>query len=213
MSKDKNFTERHPRWSAFLGLLILLFLFALLLGVAFLLLKAISIGAMETIEWISSLSSKLDVVVIVALITGAVSIIGVVISSVIAKIIDFKQKRREYLTQKREEPYGEFIETLYKILENANGGHTYPEKELQSDFAKFSRKITLWGSPKVVEKWHQFREKGWNTTGETDTLLILEEIMNEMRKDLGLKKVKRGNLLAFFVTGIRNISLIKKDNC
>ena len=34
-------------------------------------------------------------------------------------------------------------------------------------------------------------------------LLLLEDIMNEMRKDLGLRKTKKGNLLAFFVNDIK----------
>ena len=46
-------------------------------------------------------SSTLDAVVVVALITGTVSIIGVIISFVFAKVIEYKQKRQEYLTQKR----------------------------------------------------------------------------------------------------------------
>lgn len=30
-------------------------------------------------------------------------------------------------------------------------------------------------------------------------LFLLEELMNEMRKDLGMKKVEKGNLLAFLL--------------
>ena len=37
-----------------------------------------------------------------------------------------------------------------------------------------------------------------------------EEIMNGMRKDLGVKKVKKGNLLAFFVNDIKEVIKIKK---
>ena len=38
----------------------------------------------------------------------------------------------------------------------------------------------------------------------------MEAIMNEMRKDLGLKKVKKGNLLAFFVNDIKEVLKVKK---
>ena len=31
----------------------------------------------------------------------------------------------------------------------------------------------------------------------------MEQIMNEMRKDLGLKKVKKGNLLGLFINDIK----------
>ena len=37
-------------------------------------------------------------------------------------------------------------------------------------------------------------------------MFIFEEITNEMRKDLGLKRVKKGNLLAFFVNDINYLS-------
>lgn len=49
----------------------------------------------------------------------------------------------------------------------------------------------------------QFRENSSNSNVGTDNLFLLEEIMNEMRKDLGLKKVKKGNLLAFYVNDIK----------
>ena len=40
---------------------------------------------------------------------------------------------------------------------------------------------------------------------KSDNLFLMEDIMNEMRKDLGMKKVKKGNLLAFFVNDIKSI--------
>ena len=46
-------------------------------------------------------------------------------------------------------------------------------------------------------------ENGANPEEGEKNLFLLEEIMNEMRKDLGLKKVKKGNLLAFFINDIK----------
>ena len=43
-----------------------------------------------------------------------------------------------------------------------------------------------------------------------DNVFLLEEIMNEMRRDLGMKKVKKGNLLAFFVNDIKEVMKGKK---
>lgn len=74
-----------------------------------------------------------------------------------------------------------------------------------ADLSKFSKKITLWGSSKAVNKWVKFRENGANPNAATDNLFIMEDIMNEMRKDLGLKRVKKGNLLAFFVNDIKQV--------
>lgn len=204
MKENKQpFSQRHPKWNLFFGFILLLAIIALIGGAAYLVIKLLSSGIVKIIDWIASLSTTLDAVVVVALITGAVSIIGVIISSVFAKVIEHKHKRQEYLTQKREESYGEFVEMVYKLQQNGKNGFTYTQKEMMDDLSKFSRKITLWGSATVVNKWVQFRENGANPETAGKNLFLLEEIMNEMRKDLGLKKVKKGNLLAFFVNDIK----------
>ena len=51
-------------------------------------------------SFISSLSN-MDAVVIVALITGSVSILGVVISSIVSKIIEYRQNIKRYLYEKK----------------------------------------------------------------------------------------------------------------
>ena len=56
------------------------------------------------------------------------------------------------------------------------------------DISRFSRTITLWGSPRVVKKWVKFRENGMNPKAAIDNVFLIEEIMNEMRKDMGLKR-------------------------
>ena len=66
----------------------------------------------------------------------------------------------------------------------------------------FSRELSLWGSSRVVNKWIEFRKKLINGENAADNLFIMEEIMNEMRKDMGCKKVKKGKLLSFFVNDI-----------
>ena len=73
-----------------------------------------------------------------------------------------------------------------------------------TDLSRFSRQITLWGSSRVVNKWVKFRESSTNPELAQNNLLLMEEIMNEMRKDLGLKKVKKGKLLAFFINDIKS---------
>jgi len=204
MDKNKQpFSKRHPKWNLFIGFILLLTIIALIGGAAYLVIKLLSLGIVKVVDWIASLSSTLDAVVVVALITGAVSIIGVIISSIVAKVIEYKHKRQEYLTQKREESYGEFVEMIYKLQTNGKNGYLYTQEEMMKDLSKFSRKITLWGSSKVVNKWVQFRENGTNPEKAANNLFLLEEIMNVMRKDLGLKKVQKGNLLAFFVNDIK----------
>ena len=191
------FSARHPKLNFLLGLLLLLFLVAISGAIICWFLQAAKASITVAAEWLASLASKLDAVIIVALITGCVSIVGVLISSIIAKRIDYKRSRQEYLAKKREEPYGQFVDMVYKIQQNSKKPNSYTEAQMLADLSVFSKQITLWGSSKVVKKWVQFRENSANPELARKNLLVLEDIMTEMRKDLGLKRTKKGNLLAF----------------
>lgn len=164
------------------------------------------------VESFVSRLSNMDAVVIVALITGSVSILGVVISSIVSKIIEYRQNIKRYLYEKKEEPYSEFIELVYKIQENVKKNKEYNDKEMLDDIFSFSKKLTLWGSSKVIRKWLAFREISQEQNNNpTDNLFILEEIIFEIRKDMGQKKsgLKQGDILAFFVNDIKDY--IPKD--
>ena len=149
-------------------------------------------------EIVSKSISKLDAVVIVALITGTVSIITMLIS----KIVDYKNKRQEYLTQKREEPYSELVKMYYKIIRKNISGDIYNDADINDDINKFSEKLTLWGSKEVIEKWNKFRKNSLVGENKYNNLFIFEEVMNAMRKDLGQKKVNKGDLLSFNIKAL-----------
>lgn len=202
-NNSASFAEKHPKLNLLFGLILLFALVWLAAYFLRIIFTYIAIGTSAISNWLSSLTSKLDAVVIVALITGCVSIVGVVISSIVAKRIEYRRSRQEYLAKKREEPYGQFVDMIYKVMESAKKGNNYNEKEMLEDVSKFSKQITLWGSSKVVNKWVKFRESSLDPKTAQKNLLMMEDIMNEMRADLGLKRVKRGNLLAFFINDIK----------
>lgn len=180
------------------------FLILAIIGYAFIWLLRLLLGNVG--NFIKSLSN-MDAVVIVALITGSVSILGVVISSIVSKLIEYQQKTKRYLYEKKEEPYSEFIEMVYKLQDSERGNKEYCEKELLDDTISFSKKLTLWGSSKVIKKWLDFRKKSQEQNDNiTDILFILEEIIFEIRKDMGQKKsgLKQGDILAFFVNDIKD---------
>ncbi|MBQ2676777.1 MAG: hypothetical protein IJF54_05205 [Clostridia bacterium] len=204
LKDNRYFAERHPKWNLTLGVILISALAGLAGYVAFEILYYIGVGIYKIITLLSTMASKLDAVVIVALITGTVSIISVIISSIISKSLEHKKSKREYLAQKREEPYGEFVNMVYKLQQSAKNPNSYTNEQMITDISRFSKQITLWGSPKVVRKWVKFRENGANPKTAQENLFLLESIMNEMRKDLGLRKVKKGNLLAFFINDIKD---------
>ena len=205
VNKTIPFSERHPKLNIIMALCIIVIIASLGYIAGYYLLYCLGVIFARLLAWLKNELFKLDAVVIVAFITGGVSIFGVIINSIVAKILEFRRTRQEYLAKKREMPYGEFVEMVYKIQQNVKKPGTYTEQMMLEDLSKFSRQITLWGSPKVVNKWVAFRENGAKPNAGTENLFVMEEIMNEMRKDLGLKKVKKGNLLAFFVNDIKEV--------
>ncbi|MFY1068892.1 hypothetical protein [Enterococcus sp. AD013-P3] len=163
----------------------------------------------KILDYLSNMTSSLDVVILVALITGLVSLLN----SFYSRYSDNKNKRREYLSAKREEPYSEFIELVYKLTQNEKSESEYNNEQMGKDINSFNSKLTLWGSPKVVKKWNIFRKNSLEGNSEVNpekNLILIEEVMNQMRKDLGVKPVGKGNLLSFFVNDIEKIIGKKK---
>ena len=203
--KDKASTwlQKHKKASTLIGIVIIIAAAVLAIIIGWSIIKLIITGIRRGLNWMSSTASKLDAVVIVALITGCVSVLGVIISSIVAKALNFRRSRREYLAKKREAPYGEFVDMVYKVQQNSKKPDSYTEEQMQEDILKFSRQMTLWGSPRVVDKWIRFRENGANPELAQKNLFVIEDILNDMRKDLGQRRVKKGNLLGFFVNDIK----------
>lgn len=152
------------------------------------------------ITFLHTMTSTLDAVVLVALITGGITLLN----SFYSKYSESKNKRREYLASKRETPYSEFIELINKVSQQGNNSCIYSEADMLKDISSFNSKLILWGSPNVVKKWNAFRKNSVQNNSE-NTLILIEDVMNEMRKDLGVKPVEKGSLLSIFINDIEKI--------
>ena len=113
-NNEVSFNGKHPKLSFFLGLVLIVAIGGFSIWLIKLLCNIIINGIIKLTE----VASKLDAVVIVALITGLVSITGVIISSIVAKIVDYRKSRQEYLTQKREKIISDY--KIYGILDRDN---------------------------------------------------------------------------------------------
>ncbi|MFQ9709185.1 MAG: hypothetical protein ACLRYR_11210 [Bifidobacterium dentium] len=92
-----SFAEKHPKLNIFLGLVLIVVIGAFSIWLVKLLYNIIINGIIKLTE----VASKLDAVIIVGLVTGLVSLTGAIISSIVAKIVDYRKSRQEYLTQKK----------------------------------------------------------------------------------------------------------------
>lgn len=192
-----------------LNYLLLILLLIDMAYVGIFLLNTIPVFFNKVIKYLEDMTSSLDAVILVALITGSISLLN----SFYSRYSDNRNKRREYLSTKREEPYSDFVKLVYKITQNGKGGFIYDSEEMIKDINDFNSKLTLWGSPKVVKKWNAFRMNSLETVEQTDPqniLIAMEEVMNEMRKDLGVKSVKVGELLSFFINDVENLITKRK---
>lgn len=190
----------------FVNVIYSLAILALLVFILYLLIKNVGILLIKGIEKISNITSSMDSVVIVAIITGGISIVTVVISSIVSKLIEYKQITKRYLYEKREKPYSEFISMVYNLqTSQKNGKEEYTQVQMINDISNFSQALTLWGSSRVIKKWIRLREILQKNPKDTKNLFILEEIVFEIRKDMGQKRkgLKQGDLLSFFVNDIK----------
>ncbi len=205
-TEEQTFAEKHPKINIMLGLVLFLVLVAggisLLYFIILFLKKTITTLGLFLSDFVSST----DKVIVVAMITGTVSIIGVVISSIIAKIVDYRFNVKKLLYEKSEVPYEQFIEMVYSIMEDTKKPEKkrMSEEEINIKVSEFSKGLTLWGSNRVVKKWIKYRKNAARNV-DKENLFLLEEIIYEMRKDVGLRrKMKKGVMLSFFINDIEN---------
>ena len=135
------------------------------------------------VTYLKNMTSSLDAVVLVAVITGAITLVN----SFYSRYSDQKNKRREYLAAKREEPYSDFITMIYKLNRSGEGEFVYSHEQMVKDISDFNSKLSLWGSPKVVKKWIEFRKK--TLEGEKTLDLAIEEILKDDTKKIVLKSL------------------------
>ena len=156
------------------------------------------------VTYLKNMTSSLDAVVLVALITGSITLLN----SFYSRYSEQRNKKREYLATKREGPYSDLFTVIHKVSLSGKGDFVYSNEDMIKDINDFNSKLSLWGSPKVVKKWNDFRQKsleGNKQLEPKELLNAVEEVMNEMRKDLGSKSTKKGELLSIFIYDSENL--------
>ena len=183
---------------------LLLCLLADMYYVGLYLFKNIPTYIQDIVTYLQNMTSSVDVVVLVALITGSITLLN----SFYSRYSEQRNKKREYLATKREGPYSDLFTVIHKVSLSGKGDFVYSNEDMIKDINDFNSKLSLWGSPKVVKKWNDFRQKsleGNKQLEPKELLNAVEEVMNEMRKDLGSKSTKKGELLSIFIYDSENL--------
>lgn len=140
--------------------------------------------------------SSLDAVIIVAILTGFLTMV----TQLVAKYLDGKNIHKQYLSEKRVYSYSKMVDMVYKMQNKE-----YKQEEMIKDLTEFSKEITLWGSKALVTKWSKFRISAINKPRDYQNIYILENVLNQLRKDMGVGRSKKKELLAFFINDIENL--------
>lgn len=145
--------------------------------------------------------TSLDAAIVVALITGCVSILTVVGGAIVNNILKNKHEKDEYLRIHREEPYTQLIKIFYKMLKTSKNNQTYSQEEMLDDMMEFNQGLTLWGSSKAIKKWDEWRIMSSREAGEPYEIMHgMEAVLIQLRIDMGEKRgLKQGDLLKLFV--------------
>lgn len=88
-------------------------------------------------------------------------------------------------------------------------GEEKPEdKDMVRVFVNFNQEVMLWGSSDLIKSWAEF-QKYFRTLGPSgeagaQVLLVFENLIRQIRKDLGHsnKGLRQGDLLRAFITDL-----------
>lgn len=178
-----------------LGLIVIIALLAAAGGVVYLLVTRLG-------PVLTSLSS-LDSTVIVALITGTISIISFVGGNLVSAIM----KRKEYLRERRESPYMKLISLVYEVQASERESEKVSQEHLNELVDQFNRELTLWGSSKAIRLWGYWRTLTAAGHSEPlDLLLGMEKVLVQLRKDMGIRgRLYKGDILRLTINDLDKV--------
>ncbi len=148
-------------------------------------------------DWISSQDSQVVAASIAFLGTVTAGIGAVVISQQRTKSREIAEAHRQIKT----EMYASFIEEIVGAMRKGAGKPDLSprvQKHLEDFFFDFTTKAMMWGSPGVLRAYTRFRR----TDGSPDIVLMVDDVLRAMRKDLGLSNrgLARGDLIKLLIT-------------
>ena len=176
--------------------------------VGFWLLRFIWTGLLGFIETISTL----DTVLVIALISGAITIVGLIVNSYIS-IVAHRNKVATELRAKMEKPYSEFVSLIFGLVEYTKTSKSMSDAEIMERMIRFSKEVTLYGSNEVVKKWAEYKTSAANNLEPLESMVRLEDILFAIREDLGMKKrgMAKGDLLSLFINDVKEVLQDKKS--
>lgn len=160
--------------------------------------------AFFVLKWITDLIENLEPTIVAALIVGGLTVLSsVTVASINARRAQERVAREANISRKAE-VYEGFMDFLVANMKSEGDAKGQLFDRHQDFFYKFASKVTIYGGPKVVKAFLDWREIGANSDEKSlDHLQYFERFVREMREDLGEsnKGIVENGFLGIFVVG------------
>jgi hypothetical protein len=165
------------------------------------------------LDWLSTQQEQV--------VAAGVAAIGTVLAAVAAVVYSQQRSKSREITEahrpKKIELYNSFIRTMIDTLIKHKGATTSgrdlaEDEDFKKFFFDFTSQVILWGSPRVIRKYSDFRTHGEKQAGHI--VLIVDDLMRAMRKDLGNSNwtLQRGDLIKLLLTDPEKLDELAKKS-
>lgn len=156
------------------------------------------LGAKYVVSLILSLEKELAAAIVAASGTILASVAAIIISQSRAKRREIEEAQRP----NKIAAYKKFMEMLIEVLKKGKQKKDFLKDgvfppDLEELFLFLQSDMIVWASPRVINAYEKFR----SNASDVNILLYLDDILREIRKDLGHKNtgLKRGDLIKLYL--------------
>jgi hypothetical protein len=182
----------------------------------FLVIAALVAAVVFLITYLVDTLQSIDTEVAAAIVAASATFLAAVVTVVYSQT---RSKAREISATHRSnkaEAYKGFMRFISDLLlESKNSDSSIQRgslpKKLQETYFSIRSDLIVWGSPNVINAYKRLQ---YNLgTGSPATLLLCDDVLQEMRKDLGLSNAgfKRGDLIKMFLTNPEELDTFMKN--
>lgn len=135
--------------------------------------------------------------------SGILAIVGVVTAGIIANISAKKREIEARHFNEKREGYTAFVDVIIDTLMAEKRGRKPPsERQLLEKIIQYKKMLWIWGDADVIKMWNKFEIMGINNTDSNAPLMLWDELLRVMRKDLGKddSQLKKGELVSLILT-------------
>jgi hypothetical protein len=161
-------------------------------------------------RWVVTTFGSLKPEVLWPTLVGFLTVSGSVIAVVLAKHIERKREIEFELRKKKAAVYDEFMRVFFEIIYASKTKDKAPsEQETTKALTDLTILMIPWASDSVIAKYSSFRHTLLKGAASNEgipraTILMFEEVLFEIRTDLGHKnsKLQPGDLLRLYINDL-----------